>query len=417
MTKLKFTLAALALASLIGTAHAQLPLPMAASPEEVGLSSAQFKKIEAVTKAHIDDGLMPGAVMLVARRGKVAWVSVQGKRDAAAPDAMKQDSIFRIYSMTKPIVSVTLMQLVEEGRLQISDPVSKYLPEIGKMKVGTEAAGPDGRPVLHLSDQTRPMTVQDLLRHTSGLTYGSRGASQINASYVEAGIGDRSMTAEEMVTRLSKLALKFNPGDRWEYSVAVDVQGRLIEVITGKKLSEAVAERILQPLGMKDTGFQVPADKVARAAQPGPRPSGQPMTPRFKVDDGAKYESGGGGMMSTLEDYLRFTSALANGGVFQGKRIIGNKTLEFMTADHTLNRPGRPPGLGFGLGFEVRQRMGDSALPGSVGEYGWAGNAGTLFWIDPKEQLIAIYMVQVSDPDRIALRNQFRTMVQAALID
>ncbi|NDG39683.1 MAG: class A beta-lactamase-related serine hydrolase [Betaproteobacteria bacterium] len=417
MTKLKFTLAALALASLIGTAHAQLPLPMAASPEEVGLSSAQFKKIEAVTKAHIDDGLMPGAVMLVARRGKVAWVSVQGKRDAAAPDAMKQDSIFRIYSMTKPIVSVTLMQLVEEGRLQISDPVSKYLPEIGKMKVGTEAAGPDGRPVLHLSDQTRPMTVQDLLRHTSGLTYGSRGASQINASYVEAGIGDRSVTAEEMVTRLSKLALKFNPGDRWEYSVAVDVQGRLIEVITGKKLSEAVAERILQPLGMKDTGFQVPADKVARAAQPGPRPSGQPMTPRFKVDDGAKYESGGGGMMSTLEDYLRFTSALANGGVFQGKRIIGSKTLEFMTADHTLNRPGRPPGLGFGLGFEVRQRTGDSALPGSVGEYGWAGNAGTLFWIDPKEQLIAIYMVQVSDPDRIALRNQFRTMVQAALID
>jgi len=417
MTKLKFTLAALALASLIGTAHAQLPLPMAASPEEVGLSSAQFKKIEAVTKAHIDDGLMPGAVMLVARRGKVAWVSVQGKRDAAAPDAMKQDSIFRIYSMTKPIVSVTLMQLVEEGRLQISDPVSKYLPEIGKMKVGTEAPGPDGRSVLHLSDQTRPMTVQDLLRHTSGLTYGSRGASQINASYVEAGIGDRSVTAEEMVTRLSKLALKFNPGDRWEYSVAVDVQGRLIEVITGKKLSEAVAERILQPLGMKDTGFQVPVDKVARAAQPGPRPSGQPMTPRFKVDDGAKYESGGGGMMSTLEDYLRFTSALANGGVFQGKRIIGSKTLEFMTADHTLNRPGRPPGLGFGLGFEVRQRTGDSALPGSVGEYGWAGNAGTLFWIDPKEQLIAIYMVQVSDPDRIALRNQFRTMVQAALID
>jgi CubicO group peptidase (beta-lactamase class C family) len=390
---------------------------MAVSPEEVGLSSAQFKKIEAVTKAHIDDGLMPGAVMLVARRGKVAGGSVQGKRDAAAPDAMKQDSIFRIYSMTKPIVSVTLMQLVEEGRLQISDPVSKYLPEIGKMKVGTEALGPDGRPVLHLSDQTRPMTVQDLLRHTSGLTYGSRGASQINVSYVEAGIGDRSVTAEEMVTRLSKLALKFNPGDRWEYSVAVDVQGRLIEVITGKKLSEAVAERILRPLGMKDTGFQVPADKVARAAQPGPRPNGQPVTPRFKVDDGAKYESGGGGMMSTLEDYLRFTSALANGGAFQGKRIIGSKTLEFMTADHTLNRPGRPPGLGFGLGFEVRQRTGDSALPGSVGEYGWAGNAGTLFWIDPKEQLIAIYMVQVSDPDRIALRNQFRTMVQAALID
>ena len=178
------------------------------------------------------------------------------------------------------------------------------------------------------------------------------------------------------------------------------MQGRLIEVLTGKKLGEAVAERVLQPLGMVDTGFQVPAAKVARAAQPGPRPNGQPMTPRFKVDDGAKYELGGGGMLSTMEDYLRFTMALANGGAFQGKRIIGKQTLDFMTADHVGNRPGRPPGLGFGLGFEVRTRVGDSAIAGSVGEYGWAGNAGTLFWIDPKEQLIAIYMVQVSDPDR-----------------
>ena len=188
-------------------------------------------------------------------------------------------------------------------------------------------------------------------------------------------------------------------------------------MLTGKKLSEAVAERVLQPLGMVDTGFQVPAAKVARAAQPGPRPNGQPMTPRFKVDDGAKYESGGGGMLSTMEDYLRFTMALANGGAFQGKRIIGKQTLDFMTADHTGARPGRPPGLGFGLGFEVRQRVGDAAIAGSVGEYGWAGNAGTLFWIDPKEQLIAIYMVQVSDPDRIELRNRFRSMVQAAIID
>ena len=410
-------LAALALVGAAAIAHAETPVPMAASPEEVGLSSVRLKKLEAVTRQQIDDGLVPGAVMLVARRGKIAWVSVQGKRDPAQPDPMKLDSIFRIYSMTKPIVSTTLMQLVEEGRLQIGDPVSKYLPEVGNMKVGTEVTGPDGRPVLHLSDPTRPMTVQDLLRHTSGLTYGSRGASLINASYVDAKIGDRGNTNQELVTKLSKLALKFNPGDRWEYSVAVDVQGRLIEVLTGKKLGEAVAERVLQPLGMADTGFQVPAAKVARAAQPGPRPNGQPMTPRFAVDDGAKYESGGGGMTSTMEDYLRFTMALANGGAFQGKRIIGRQTLDFMTADHTGTRPGRPPGLGFGLGFEVRQRVGDSAIAGSVGEYGWAGNAGTLFWIDPKEQLIAIYMVQVSDPDRIELRNRFRSMVQAAIID
>ena len=409
---------AVVVAAVATGAHAESPmaLPMAATPEEVGLSSAQLKKLEAVTKQHIDDGLVPGAVMLVARRGKVAWLSVQGKRDPAAGDAMKADSIFRIYSMTKPIVSIALMQMVEEGKLQVSDPVAKYLPEIGKMKVGTEVVV-DGKPTLHLSDPTRAMTVQDLLRHTAGLTYGSRGASLINASYADARIGDRSATNEEMVSRLSGLALKFNPGDRWEYSVAVDVQGRLIEVIDGKKLGEALQARVLQPLGMADSGFQVPADKLARAAQPGARPGGLPMTPRFAVNDGAKYESGGGGMTSTMADYLRFTSALANGGALQGKRIIGKKTLEFMTADHTLNRPGRPLGLGFGLGFEVRTRTGDSALPGTVGEYGWAGNAGTLFWIDPKEQLIAIYMVQVSDPDRIALRNQFRTMVQAAIID
>jgi CubicO group peptidase (beta-lactamase class C family) len=409
----------LLVAALVGAAtlaHAETPVPMAGSPEEVGLSSVQLKRIEAVTKKQIDDGLVPGAVMLVARRRKIAWLNVQGKRDAAQPDPMKLDSIFRIYSMTKPIVSITLMQLVEEGRLQITDPVSKYLPEIGQMKVATEAAGADG-PVLQLADPTRAMTVQDLLRHTSGLTYGGRGSGLVHQAYRAARIGDRSFTTEQFVSNLSKMALKFNPGDRWEYSVAVDVQGRLIEVLTGQKLGDAIAERVLQPLGMVDTGFQVPAGKVARAAQPGPRPNGQPMTPRFKVDDGAPFQSGGGGLLSTMEDYLRFTMALANGGAFGGKRVIGRQTLAFMTADHVGSRPGRPPGLGFGLGFEVRTRVGDAALPGSVGEYGWAGNAGTLFWIDPKEQLIAIYMVQVSDPDRIELRNRFRTMVQAAIID
>jgi CubicO group peptidase (beta-lactamase class C family) len=309
------------------------------------------------------------------------------------------------------------MQMVEEGRLQVSDPVSKFIPEIGKMKVGTEVTGADGRPVLRLSDPTRPMTVQDLLRHTSGLTYGNRGTGLIHQSYVAAKIGDRTATNEEMVSRLSNLALRFNPGDRWEYSVSVDVQGRLLEVLAGKKLSEVLSERVLQPLGMTDTAFLVPAAKLARVTQPAPRTNGQPMTPRFKVDDDAKYESGGGGLTSTMEDYLRFTTALANGGAFQGKRIIGRKTLEFMSADHVIDRPGRPPGFGFGLGFEVRTRVGDSALPGTVGEFGWSGAAGTEFWVDPKEQLFAIFMVQANDGDTRILRNQFRTMIQAALLD
>jgi CubicO group peptidase (beta-lactamase class C family) len=414
---MKKSISVVALLFAASAAHAEDGiLPMASKPEEVGLSSTQLKRLEDVTQKHIDEGLVPGAVMLVARRGKIAWMSVLGKRDVAAGDAMKFDSIFRIYSMTKPIVSVALMQMVEEGKLQVSDPVSKYLPEIGKMKVGVEKTV-DGKPVLQLSDPDRSMTVQDLLRHTSGLTYGSRGTTLVNQAYVDARIGDRTVTVEEMVHRLSAVPLKFSPGARWEYGVSVDVQGRLIEVIDGKTLGEALSARVLKPLGMVDSGFQVPADKVARAAQPGPRPNGEPMTPRFAVNDGAKYESGGGGMTSTMEDYLRFTAMLANKGELGGKRLLGQQTVAFMTADHTGNRPGRPPGLGFGLGFEVRTTTGEAALPGSVGEYGWAGNAGTLFWIDPKEQLIAIYMVQVSDPDRVALRNQFRTMVQSAIID
>ncbi|MBU8875794.1 beta-lactamase family protein [Reyranella sp. MMS21-HV4-11] len=417
---MKTIILALALSAFAAEVHAEgWVLPMAAKPEDVGLSSMQLKRIETATQKHIDDGLVPGAVMLVARRGKVAWVSTLGKRDpAASPDPMKADSIFRIYSMTKPIVSLAVMQMVEEGRLQVSDPVSKFLPEMGKMKVAQEKTAADGTHSLLLSDPERPMTVQDLLRHTSGLIYGGRGSSLVNQAYVAAKIGDRSMSNQEFVTKLSTLPLRFSPGARWEYGVSTDVLGRLIEVVDGKTLGESLSERIFKPLGMVDTQFQVPAAKVARAAQPGPRPGGQPMTPRFKVDDGAKYESGGGGLTSTMSDYLRFASMLANGGELNGKRLLGKQTLAFMAADHTgTTRPGRPPGLGFGLGFEVRTMTGEAALPGSIGEYGWAGNAGTLFWVDPKNELTAIYMVQVSDPDRVALRNQFRSMVQAAIID
>ena len=413
---MKKVVVAVALSCLAVTARAEDGvLPMAATPEEVGLSSAQLKRIEAVTQQHIDEGLLPGAVMMVARHGKIAWVAALGKRDPAASDAMKRDAIFRIYSMTKPTVSVAVMQMVEEGKLQVSDPVARYLPEIGKMKVGTEKTV-EGRRVLLLSDPERPMTVQDLLRHTSGLTYGTRGTDLVNQSYIDARIGDRSLSNQEMVSKLSTLALKFQPGARWEYGVSVDVLGRLVEVLDGKTLGEALTARVFQPLGMTDSAFQVSADKLSRVAQPGPRLNGQPMTPRFAVNDGAKYESGGGGLTSTIDDYLRFTAMLSNGGALGGMRLLGKQTLAFMTADHVGSRPGRPPGLGFGLGFEVRKTVGEAALPGSVGEYGWAGNAGTVFWIDPKKDLTAIYMVQVSDPDRVALRNQFRTMVQASIV-
>jgi len=391
-------------------------LPMAQKPEDVGLSSSQLARVEAVTQAHIDSGLLPGAVMLVARRGKIAWYKTMGFRDRASKDPMRADSIFRIYSMTKPIVSVAAMMLVEEGKMQISDPVAKYLPEIGTMKVGVEKTE-GGKNALELTEPAREMTIQDLLRHTSGLTYGSRGKSLVNAAYIEAQIGNRDVTLAEFVTRLSSLPLRFSPGERWEYGVSTDVLGRLIEVVSGKSLGEFLQERIFTPLGMADTGFSVPAEKLSRAAQPWQAPEGLPITPRFDVAQKPRFESGGGGLTSTIDDYLRFALMLADGGEFGGTRLLGKQTVGFMTSDHVGSRPGRPPGLGFGLGVEVRTSVGDAALPGSLGEYGWAGNAGTLFWIDPVEQVIAIYMVQVSDGVRVMLRNQFRIMVQSAIMN
>ena len=398
-------------------ADAQMPLPVVDRPEDVGLSSNQLARVEAVTRQHIEAGLVPGAVMLVARQGKVAWSQTMGYRDRGAGDAMRPDAIFRIYSMTKPIVSVAAMKLVEEGRMQISDPVAQFLPEIGKMKVGVEKTDAAGKTMLELVEPTRPMTVQDLLRHTSGLIYGTRGNSLINAAYIDAKIGDRNATSEELVSRLSRLPLRFSPGTRWEYGVSTDVLGRVVEVVSGKPLGAFLQERIFQPLGMVDTAFHVPADKLARVAQPWQRPGGPPMTRRFDVAQVPRFESGGGGLTSTMADYLRFALMLANSGELDGTRVLGRKTVEFMAADHVAGIPGRPPGLGFGLGVEVRRVAGAAGLPGSIGEYGWAGNAGTLFWIDPKEDLIAIYLVQVNDGDRVMLRNQFRTMVQAAIVD
>ncbi len=420
---------ALALSSIAVTAHAEASLPMAGKPEDVGLSSTQLKRLEAVMKADIDKGYVPGAIMLVARRGKIAWSSVQGKLDGQnggkTDAAMKMDSIFRIYSMTKPIVSVAIMQMVEEGKLQVSDPVGKYLPELANMKVGVEKTGADGKTYLDYVTPASPMTVQDLLRHTSGLTYGSRGKDPVRQAYVTGKIGDRGFTNAEFTANLGKTPLLFAPGERWEYSVSVDVLGRLLEVLSdGKPLADILAERVTGPLGMVDTAFWIPQDKMARAAQPMLRPNGPPLRFFFDVAERAKFQGGGGSMVGTTEDYLRFSMMLANGGEFQGKRLLSRKTVEFMTADHVGARPGRPPGLGFGLGFEVRTKAGEAGLPGSVGEYGWSGAAGTMFWIDPKEQLIGLFMVQANDvsvggsePDTRFLRNQFRTMVQSAIID
>ena len=394
---------------------ASLPLPTAKNPEEVGLSSVQLARVEAVTREHVKSGLVPGAVMLVARKGKVAWFKTIGLRDRDSGDQMRSDAIFRIYSMTKPIVSVAAMMLVEEGRMQITDPVSKYLPEMAGMKVAVEKTDAAGKPTFELVATEREMTVQDLLRHTSGLIDGARGKSAIYDAYTQARIGERGVNNQEFATRVSKLPLRFSPGARFEYGISTHVLGRVLEVIENKSLGEILETRVLRPLGMVDTSFFLSANKLTRAAQPWFRPGIQ-QQPLFDVSEKPALESGGGGLVSTTEDYLRFALMLASGGEFKGKRLVGKKTIEFMTADHLGKTQGRPPGLGFGLGFEVRTMIGEAGMPGSVGEYGWSGFAGTIFWVDPKEDLIAIYMVQAAASDRNMLRNQFRSMVQAAVI-
>lgn len=414
---------ALIVTALVGVlsapALAQPPevLPRAKTPEEVGLSSERLARVRAVTARHIETGHVPGAVILVARHGTIAYFESLGFRDRAAGAPMTKDALFRLYSMTKPITSVAVMMLVEEGRLQVSDPVSRYLPELAKLKVGVEKIDGAGGKALELVDAPREITVQDLLRHTSGFTYGSRGDGLVHRAYREARVGNRDDTNADLVSKLGRLPLLHAPGTRWEYGVSTDVLGRLVEVVSGKALGLFFDERIFRPLGMTDTAFWVPADKLTRAAQPWQRPDGPPMTPRFDIAVQARYESGGGGLVGSTLDYLRFTTMLLNGGELNGARLLGRKTVEFMTADHLGTIPIAAPGLGFGLGFQVRREAGVAGLPGSTGEYGWAGNGGTLFWIDPQERLIALYMVQVSDFDRAMLRNQFRTMVQSTIAD
>ena len=414
---MKSLIAALLLGGALCSAQAVEILPRAGKPEEVGLSSERLARLTKITQDHVDAGRLPGAVILIVRRGRIAYYEAFGYRDRDKGLPMARDSLFRIYSMTKPITTTAAMMLQEEGRLQVYDPVSRTLPELANMKVGVERGEAGGKKIFETVPAQHEITLQDLMRHTSGFTYGTRGTSPVNALYLDAKIGSRDDTNADLVAKLAKIPLKYQPGTRWEYGVSTDVLGRVVEVVSGKRLGEFFEERIFRPLGMTDTAFHVPADKLARAAQPWQRPGGPPPTPRFDVAVQAKYESGGGGLVGTASDYLRFATMLLNGGKLGNVQLLGKKTVEYMTADHLGAIPIDAPGLGFGLGFQVRREAGVATLAGSVGEYGWAGNAGTLFWIDPKEQLIALYMIQVSDPDRIALRNQFRTMVIQAIVD
>jgi CubicO group peptidase (beta-lactamase class C family) len=387
-------------------------LPFAA-PEEVGLSRARLTRLTDMLRAEIERGRVPGAVALVARRGKVAYFESLGVRDPASGAPMQKDTIFRIYSMTKPIVSVAAMMLWEEGQFLLNDALAKYLPEFGRMKVAV--------PRFELVPAARDITIQDLLRHTSGLTYEFRGTAPVQKMYMEAKVYRRNQTNADQAATLAQLPLMHQPGARWEYSRSTDVLGRLVEVLSGVSLGEFLETRILKPLGMTDTAFFVPAEHHGRLAEAFPRdPETDAPVQLVEVKEEPRFESGGGGMVSTALDYARFLQMLLNGGRLDGVRLLSRKTVEYMTADHLGPITGAPdlliPGYGFGLGFAVRLQAGIAQVPGSIGQYFWGGLAGTTFWVDPKEDLFALMLIQAPG-QREYYRVLFRDMVYAAFDD
>jgi CubicO group peptidase (beta-lactamase class C family) len=391
------------------------PLPLAA-PEDIGLSSARLARLGTVIAGEIERGRVPGAVALVARRGRVGYFESFGQRDAAAGAPMTKDAIFRIYSMTKPITSVAAMMLWEDGRFLLSDPIAKYLPDLAALDVAVERDG-----VLERVPALRAVTIQDLLRHTSGLTYEFRGSGPVHRMYRSAKVDSRAQSNAGQVATLGRLPLLHQPGTRWEYGRSTDVIGRLVEVLSGQTLGEFFERHILAPLGMVDTAFHVPERHHSRLAEAfGRDPDSGVAVQLLDVRDPPGFESGGGGLVSTAADYARFLQMLLNGGTFEGRRLLGRKTIEFMTADHLGPITGAPdlliPGHGFGLGFAVRLQAGIAHVPGSIGQYFWGGLAGTTFWVDPAEQLFALLLIQAPGL-RDYYRTLFRDLVYSALDD
>ena len=392
-----------------------LPLPKAV-PEDVGLSSTGLARLGNVIRGEIARGRVPGAVALVARRGCVAYFEGFGVRDPASEGLMADDSIFRIYSMTKPIVSVAAMMLWEEGRFLLSDPIGKYLPELANPKVAV-ARGAE----IELVPAERAITIQDLLRHTSGLTYEFRGGGPVHKMYTAARIYIRDQSNADQVATLGRMPLLDQPGTKWEYSRSTDVIGRLVEVLSGSTLGEYLQRRVLTPLRMVDTAFYVPLNMHGRLAEAFAKdPDTGNGVQLINVRDAPNFQSGGGGLVSTAADYARFLQMLLNGGRLDAVRLLSRKTIELMTSDHLGPITGASdlllPGYGFGLGFAVRLQPGMAPVPGSVGQYFWGGLAGTTFWVDPKEQLFAILLIQAPG-QRDYFRNLFRDLVYAAFDD
>jgi CubicO group peptidase (beta-lactamase class C family) len=389
------------------TAHPALPH---AQPADVGLCPERTQRLMDVLRREVDSGKLPGAVAMIARRGQIALFEAVGQQDPGTGTPMKTDSIFRIYSMTKPVVSVAVMMLVERGQLLLSDPVSRWLPEYANQQVAT-AQG--------LEPVRQAATVQDLLRHTAGLTYEFLGDSPVQRQYGAVKIASRERTNAEFSQTLAALPLQFQPGTVWAYSRATDVLGRLVEVVSGQSLGAFLQAEIFAPLGMVDTGFAVPPEQQHRIAEPFAHdPDGGVPMKVLEPRQVPAMEGGGGGLMSTAMDYARFLQCLRNRGELNGVRLLGPHTVDYMTADHLGDMPADgtllPPGHGFGLGFAVHTHLGLSPVPGSVGLYYWGGIAGTTFFVDPALDMYAMLMIQAPN-QRDYYRPLFRDLVYAAL--
>lgn len=419
MTSKRWTPAVLTVCILLTAvvAHAQTARP-GAKDEVAGMSRERLGRIAPVMTEQVEKGVFPGAVTLVARRGTTVHYEARGFRDAAKSQPMTKDSIFRLASMTKPIVTVAAMMLVERGAMKLNDPIATWLPELRDMKVETST----GDVAVN-----RPVTVHDLMRHTAGFVYGGATKSaRIKQMYEEGNIEAREIdiTGDEMLKRLGQIPLAHQPGTFWEYSIAVDVLGLLAERVAKKPLDQLLKELLFEPLGMKDTAFWVPAEKAARIADAldaDPLKALLSKSTRILENPAGKcYFKGGAGLVGTADDYLKFAQMMVSGGESQGKRYLSRKTVEFMLSDHIVGLGGTTvattgPGYGFGLGFGVRVHDGVAWVPGSKGDAMWAGIWGTSFWIDPKEQLVGILMSQAPS-QRIHTRMLFKNLVYGAMV-
>jgi CubicO group peptidase (beta-lactamase class C family) len=397
-----------------------------------GFSKQRLARIDRhLQEKYVGPGRMPCAQFLLARGGELVHQTVIGQRDVERKVALTEDTVFRLYSMTKPVTCVALMTLVEEGRIALDDPVAKHIPEWADLGVFSAGVGP-----YLTTPPARPMQVVDLMRHTSGLTYGFQNRSNVDAAYRKAGMADMHGEAdlEGMIQALAKLPLEFSPGEAWNYSVSTDVVGYLVQKLTGQPLDQAFRERILEPLGMKDTGFHVRPDQADRFgacynAAPGGKMKLQDDPKKSPYLKPPKLFGGGGGLVGTAADYLRFATMLTNGGELDGARILAPKTVKLMASNHlpggkdltelsrSLFSESTNAGVGFGLGVAVVFDAPQTLIPCSNGEFYWGGAASTAFWVDPVEEVAVVFMTQLLPSSTYPIRRELRTLVYSALMD